>query len=46
MKNSHIKCDVLECIHNVDAHNCGLDCVNITNSNLSETCCSDYKEID
>lgn len=45
-KNSFIKCDVMECVYNVDAHNCGLRSINVTNSNISETCCGSFVEID
>lgn len=45
-KNNNILCDVLECVHNVKAHNCGLRVINVTNSNVSETCCGSFEELD
>ena len=42
-ENNSIKCDVTNCMHNVQGHNCSLSSIKVTcGCGTSCTCCNDY----
>ncbi|MBQ9103620.1 MAG: DUF1540 domain-containing protein [Clostridia bacterium] len=43
-RNYSVKCDVRKCSHNADGCNCSLDCIKVTCSDGSCTCCGSFDE--
>ncbi len=44
--NNSIKCDVCECMHNVQGKNCNLGCIKVTNGSSACTCCDSFENKD